>query len=286
MKLIYTVIAMLAVSSVAMAQTSAVYGDANGDGVVSSTDVTVIYNYLLFGDMTYYSTSDVDGDGSITSGDVTVVYNILLGIIPGGDNHEYVDLGLPSGTLWATMNVGASTPEECGDYFSWGETTPRGGEEPYWNNYQWSNGSRFNKLINYCPNSQYGYNGFSDNLTELEPEDDAATVNWGSNWQTPSKTQMEELRTKCTWTWTTSNGVKGYRVSKNGKSIFLPVTDFYSTGQIYYTGFLGYYWTRTLHETTSYQAYYLYFYSSSNLKCTYGNRYSGFAVRAVRKQTH
>ena len=268
-----------------MAQTRVVIGDVNGDGHVTTSDVTAIYNYLLEGDETYLATCDVDNDGYITVADITFIYNIIL----NGSvvvEHEYVDLGLPSGTLWATMNVGASTPEECGDYFSWGETTPRGGEEPYWNNYLWSNGSRHNKLINYCPNSQYGYNGFSDNLTELEPEDDAATVNWGSDWQTPSKTQMEELRTKCTWTWTTSNGVKGYRVSKNGKSIFLPVTDFYSTGQIYYTGFLGYYWTRTLHETTSYQAYYLYFYSSSNLKCTYGNRYSGFAVRAVRKQTH
>ena len=103
----------------------------------------------------------------------------------------------------------------------------------------------------------------------------------------PTKDEMEELVNECKWTWERLNGQLGWKVTgKNGKSIFLPVTDFYSTCQIYYTGFLGYYWTRTLHETTSYQAYYLYFYSSSNLKCTYGNRYSGFAVRAVRKQTH
>ena len=68
--------------------------------------------------------------------------------------------------------------------------------------------------------------------------------------------------------------------------MFLPVTDYYSNGEIHYTGNLGYYWSRTLHETTSYKAYYLFFYTSSNLECTYGNRYSGYAVRAVRTQTY
>lgn len=277
-------IAMLTVCAVAMAQIPAVDGDVNGDGFVTTSDVTALYNYLLNGDATYFATSDVDGDGYITVGDITYVYNILLsGGNPGNDSHEYVDLGLPSGTLWATMNVGASTPEECGDYFSWGETTPREGEDPYWTNYQWSV-NKWNTMTKYCTNSSQGYNGFVDGKTELDPEDDVATVNWGSKWQMPSKAQMEELRTKCTWQWTTSNGVKGYLVKSksNGASLFMPVTDYYSNGQIYNAGYLGYYWTRTLHETTSYKAYYLFFYSSSNLECTYGERYSGFAVRAVR----
>ena len=139
MKRLLTIIALFAVCSAVIAQTRTVYGDANADGVVTSTDVTVLYNYLLTGDMTYYSSSDVDGDGSITSADVTLVYNILLGIVPGGVIHEYVDLGLPSGTLWATTNVGADKPEDYGDYFSWGETQPKATYS--WSNYKWWTGS-------------------------------------------------------------------------------------------------------------------------------------------------
>ena len=286
MKKVFSIIAMLTVVTVAMAQPRAVDGDVNGDGNVTSADITVLYNYLLNGDTSELVNGDVTGDGHITSNDVTYVYNIFLGI-PNPINHEYVDLGLPSGTLWATMNIGANNPEECGDYFSWGETTAREVEDPYWNHYQWSV-NKWNTITKYCINSSHGSNGFADNLTELEPEDDTATVNWGPDWQMPSKTQMEELRTKCTWQWTTKNGVKGYMVKSknNGNSMFLPVTDYYSNGEIHYTGNLGYYWSRTLHETTSYKAYYLFFYTSSNLECTYGNRYSGYAVRAVRTQTY
>ena len=280
MKKALLTVAILATCVAAMAQTRAVTGDVNGDGFVTTTDATMIYNYLLTGDQTFYSTSDVNGDGSVTVADVTLIYNIILGVSPVVE-HEYVDLGLPSGTLWATMNVGATTPEECGDYFAWGETTPMD-YNPYWDTYQWSNG-KWNKLTKYCTGSNYGDNGFVDGKTELDPEDDAAYVNWGSQWRMPSYDQMEELRTKCTWQWKTSNGVNGYLVKSksNGASLFLPVTDYYSTGQIYNAGYMGYYWSRTLH-TTPYKAYYLFFYSSSNLECTNGDRYSGFAVRAVK----
>ena len=271
---------MLAIWTAAMATPRVLKGDVDGDGHVTTTDVTAIYNYLLLGDMTYHSTSDVDGDGSITVADVTLVYNIILGITPVIE-YEYVDLGLPSGTLWATMNVGASSPEEPGDYFAWGETTPMD-YNPYWDTYHWSV-NKWNTMTKYCTNSNQGYNGFVDSKTELAPEDDAATVNWGSEWRMPSNEQMEELRTKCTWQWKTNNGVNGYLVKSksNGASLFLPVTNYYSIGQIHYASYLGYYWTRTLH-TTPYKAYYLFFYYSSNLECTYGERYSGFAVRAVR----
>ena len=262
--------------SAATAQASAVYGDVDCDGVVTSSDITALYNYLLNGDMTYFSTGDLDGDGSITSYDVTLVYNILLGI-PTQDTHEYVDLGLPSGTLWATMNIGANAPEEFGDHFAWGETTPK--EVYNWNTYQWCNG-RWNKMTKYCTVTTHGDNGFTDGKTELDPEDDAASVNWSSQWRMPSKEQLDELRTKCTWTWTTSNGVKGYRVSKNGKSIFLPAAEGYS-GNILSSGNLGYYWSRTLGDTKSYYANYLYFHSTSVTAEAF-ERSTGCTVRAVR----
>lgn len=277
MKILFSMIAMLAMCASAMAQTLAVTGDVDGDGVVTSSDVTALYSYLLNDDMTYYSTSDVDGDGSITSADITAVYNILLGINPGGDDHEYVDLGLPSGTLWATMNIGANSPEEFGDYFAWGETTPK--DTYYWASYQWCNG-RWNKMTKYCIISTHGDNGFVDGKTELDPEDDAATANWGSQWCMPSKDQLEELMTQCSWQWTTQNGVNGYKVSKNGKSIFLPAAEGIS-GNIVTSRTLGYYWSRTLNETRSYYAHYLYFYSE-NVSSEAFERYSGCTVRAVR----
>ena len=118
----------------------------------------------------------------------------------GGGDHEWVDLGLPSGTLWATCNVGANSPEEYGDYFAWGETQPK--EYYDWSTYQYCNGSHY-MLTKYCPTSGYGYNGFTDNLTILLPEDDASTVNCGSDWRIPTSEEWRELFSYTTSTWST-----------------------------------------------------------------------------------
>ena len=135
------------------------------------------------------------------------------------NGRDYVDLGLPSGLKWATMNVGASKPEEYGDYFAWGETEPK--KEYSWLNYKFElstdNNGPFSK---YVTNSSYGT---VDNKTVLDPEEDAAHVNWGGSWRMPTEEEWTELRTNCTWTWTTQNGVNGRLVTgPNGKSIFLP----------------------------------------------------------------
>lgn len=116
-------------------------------------------------------------------------------------DHEWVDLGLPSGTLWATCNIGASSPEESGDYFAWGETAPK--ETYNWETYKWCN-DRDNTVTKYCTTDIYGT---VDNKTELDLEDDAAYVNWGSSWRMPSMEQIKELREYCSWEWTQSNGV-------------------------------------------------------------------------------
>lgn len=155
-----------------------------------------------------------------------------------------VDLGLPSGTLWANMNVGSQTREEtsvkCGSYFSWGETTPKGtygkGNYKFYNNFS-------QKLTKYCVNSNEGN---VDNKKELDPEDDAATVNWGKPWRTPSHDQFRELVEECTWETENDMGVKV--IGPNGNYIFLPaiphmIEERYIYGGEYLTSV---YWTRTL----------------------------------------
>ncbi len=132
---------------------------------------------------------------------------------------EYVDLGLPSGLLWAVTNVGAKKAEDYGDYFAWGETTPK--SEYSWATYKYSNGSE-KSLTKYCTDASYGD---VDNIEKLEEEDDAATVNWGKPWRTPTLEETQELITYCTWLYTKQNGVSGYNVTgSNGNSIFLPTT--------------------------------------------------------------
>ena len=137
--------------------------------------------------------------------------------------HECIDLGLS--VKWATCNVGADKPEEYGDYYAWGETEPK--DFYFWDTYKYCDGT-YNSLTKYT-DSAYGKDGFSDNKSVLDPEDDVAHVKWGGNWRIPTKDELEELRTKCTWTSTTLNGVKGYSVTSNvdgytDRSIFLPAT--------------------------------------------------------------
>lgn len=140
--------------------------------------------------------------------------------------HEWINLGLPSGLKWATCNVGASTPEEFGDYFAWGETKSKKTYD--WSTYLYRKGSDNaingpTDLTKYCNDSFYGFNDFTDDRITLVNFDDAATVNWGVGWRMPTEKEQTELRTMCTWTWITQKGIKGYNVTgPNGNSIFLP----------------------------------------------------------------
>jgi len=137
------------------------------------------------------------------------------------NGHEFVDLGLPSGTKWATCNVGAETPEAYGDYFAWGDTI---GQEFYnWSHYKYCNGD-YNKLTKYCDNEEYGNNGFTDELTTLEESDDVATAKWGKGWRMPTREDLKELIDNCDTTWTAQNGINGmlFTSRTNGNSIFLP----------------------------------------------------------------
>ena len=197
--------------------------------------------------------------------------------------YEYVDLGLS--VKWATMNVGATKPEEYGDYFAWGETEPyyeigyaradnpawkSGKESGYdWPSYKYGNGEQM--LVKYCPKNKSGYwegQGEPDGLTKLEPNDDAAHVNWGGNWRMPTISEWSELKEYCTWTWTDNykgTGIAGRIITRDktgyeGISIFLP-----AAGERRYTTSYdlsvswGNYWSSSLYVYGPNNAWHVYF---------------------------
>ena len=198
----------------------------------------------------------------------------------GGCDCGYVDLGLPSGTLWATCNVGADCPEECGDYFAWGETESKNIYD--WNTYKYCNGSD-NTLTKYCNLSNYGYNGFIDNMTILQPYDDAATASLGDDWRMPTKAEWQELLENTTEIMTTQNGVNGRRfTASNGNSLFLPAAGSRSEDSLAFVGRYGLYWSNSLYTGIPEAAWGFGFTSGDYNTGNYGyHRYYGFTIRPV-----
>lgn len=200
--------------------------------------------------------------------------------------HEFVDLGLSSGTLWATCNVGANAPEEYGDYFAWGETTTKAVYD--WNTYSHCKGDG-DLLTKYNVESDFGYQGFADGRTTLQPTDDAATANWGSEWCMPTKTQWEELLNNTNYTDVVRNGVKGMLfTSSNGQSLFLPAAGERIEDRLHAAGIYGEYWSNTLHATNRPQPYLAWkfgidlYISPYSAGISTNSRYAGFSVRPVR----
>lgn len=244
------------------------------------------------------SVATVDANGKITAlkvgttvitatasdgGGVTATCNVMVNNSNMENGHEFVDLGLS--VKWATCNVGATKPEDYGDYFAWGETKGYGqdtsdGRLFDWENYKWCNGSS-STMTKYCLGSSYGT---VDKKKVLDKKDDAASVNWGGSWRMPTKAEQDELRntSNCTWTWTTMNGVYGYKVvsKKNGNSIFLPAAGSRYDSSLGSAGSGGSYWSSSLREIYSSPACYLYFDSGYVDWKDYG-RYLGRSVRAV-----
>ena len=189
---------------------------------------------------TYYVKSYATNEaGTVESNVVSFTTTATTGSLNG---YTWVDLGLPSGLKWATMNIGGSSRISIGSKFAWGETSPKaeydwdnykyGGYDPDDNDYHW--------MYKYCTRAIAGN---VDGKTVLEPNDDAAHVRWGEGWRMPRIYEFEELCTSCTWTWTTISNVNGYSVTgPNGNSIFLPVTE----------GTEGIYWSSNL-ETGSWE---------------------------------
>lgn len=212
--------------------------------------------------------STLDGSNLSASCTVTVTE-------PAGGSRDYVDLGLPSGTLWAKCNIGATEAEEYGDYFRWGMTEPQ-----------------YTEIVPYF-DSDYSIYNTSGGLTELKPEHDAAYVQWGSDWRMPSKDQFNELIDSryTTCTRTTYNNVYGLLIVSKvegyvGNSIFLPAGGYgYNTATSYYfssDGDFGGYYTRTLYSDS--KGYALNYMKSYQQSCSGRDRWQAMSIRPVRNQ--
>ena len=197
--------------------------------------------YKWYGEMKEFTTEEgpCDPDGEI-----------------GG--HGYVDLGLPSGKKWATCNVGATTPEGYGNYYAWGETSPKA-------EYTWENSVTYGEQMS----------DISGN-----PQYDAATANWGGGWRMPTRDEMEELENNCEWEWTQVNGVNGARVvGPNGHCIFLPAAGNRGGSSLSSGGYDGYYWSSTP-DDDDISAYGLYF-GNGGVLVSWDYVRSGFTVRPI-----
>ena len=209
------------------------------------------HNYIKSNKIYHRTASDGATAEALKWEEIEEIYEI--------DGHAYVDLGLPSGLLWATCNVGAKASEEYGDNFAWGETVTK-------DTYTKANSQTSGKTMNdIAGNAQY----------------DAATANWGGSWRMPTLAEMSELRNNCTWTWTAHNGVKGYKVTgPSGASIFLPTAGYKEASSFYNAGTHGYYWSSTPYADNAELSYYLRFTSEGHSIISY-SRYLGMSVRPV-----
>ena len=192
------------------------------------------------------------------------------------NGYEYVDLGLS--VKWATHNIGTTKPEECGDYFAWGEVETKDWYD--WDTYIWSGGGEY-EMKKYCTDNLYTCNwGVPDYIKKLKKEDDVAHIKWGGDWRIPTANECKELIKKCNWSWTYQNGIAGYMVSskKNGNSLFLPVTGYMESSVKWESA--GFYWSSTLYKEIPSLANGLLF-DNNELFVDGVYRYRGFAIRPV-----
>ena len=258
-------------------------GDVNSDGTVGIGDIVAVTNVMagITTDAATIKRADVNDDGTVGIGDIVAITNIMAGIgsdkptayltCPDANHPHLIDLGLPSGTLWACCNVGASAPEDYGGYYAWGEVNRK--DEYTWDTYE------------------YGYYNDDNDFSHLVSigtdiagtKYDAATANWGASWKMPSLTQMQELKNNTTSKFETQNGIQGLLLTaSNGGKLFIPAAGYHWNG-FKEAGSMGAYWSSTLFETRTSNAYQFGFYSAWNYSGTDTTfRLVGNAVRPVQ----
>lgn len=260
---------------------------------IATVDQNGVVTALAPGECTI-TASTTDGSGLMASCVITVTER------PDAGDYAYVDLGLPSGLMWATCNIGAQNPYDFGDKFAWGETATK--QKFTWSTYTWCNGGN-TSITKYCAESNFGT---VDGLTQLEPEDDAAHIQWGGVWRMPTYDEQVELKDNCYWQWTSGyNGsnVAGFIVYKakaesdRGKHsynnpslsasyslsdthIFLPAAGYMANTTMSYEGVLGSYWSSTLRAGNSANANCFNIYSSKAYN-EGSQRCAGLSIRPV-----
>lgn len=280
-------------------------GDIVVDGVINLQDLNALVNAYTSG-TNATTVTDLDSDSKLTIADITRLISLMPGDQQGGgddkpgthNGHEYVDLGLPSGLLWATMNVGAETPESYGQFFAWGETTgytsdTSDGRAFDFASYKWMNAGQTNsRQINKYQVADgqtkacwYDSNGtfIGDGKTKLDLADDAARANWGGQWTMPTSDNFTELIDNTTYEWTQVNNVDGMKFTSknNGNSIFFPATGNRRNSSIYNQGTSAYYRSSSLNPTNTGNAYSLYISQSGTAEMTDPLRSLGLSVRPV-----
>lgn len=196
---------------------------------------------------------------------------------------EWVDLGLPSGLLWAKCNLGADAPEKYGNYYAWGETDTK--ERYNWSTYRYctvTSADSLRTLTKYNLNGNYGS---VDNLTTLQAVDDAATAALGKDARIPTTEEWKELINNTTAEWTTVNGIKGLTLtSANGNSLFLPAAGSFNDLELVASEAYGFYWSASLYTDSSEDAWSFSFISDEYRIGSFGYRSDGQSVRSVRSQ--
>ena len=279
--------------------------DLNDIQVASDNVLTVWFSVLPTASLKNKTLSvKLFGANANMAGDIAIAdewtagkaYSYAATLSSGGQEVEYVDLGLPSGLKWAKCNLGAKSPEEYGDYYAWGEIEMKDNYSidtyKFYKTETVSEGgfgieySGYTKYIPQNKADQYGFRGFYDNKTVLDIEDDVAHVKLGGKWRMPTKAEFTELINNCQCDWVTYKGVKGRKFTskKTGytdKWIFLP-----AAGRRYYgsvgddAGSSGRYWSSSLYASGPYSAWGMNF-RSDHVSTPINDRYNGLSVRPV-----
>lgn len=267
---------------------------------VGETDTilaTIKQNYEIIGHDVQWSSSDgniaiisptgvvegvAPGMCTLTATFGSTQVECSVNVVPSSVTPEVVDLGLS--VNWASFNVGADRPEGAGEYFAWGDIDSKSSYNLI--TYKYCDGSDYINYTKYCDNSSWG---IVDNKKILEPDDDIATTYWGEDWRMPTTMEVDELIQNCTWTWTSLNGVEGYRVTSNVPghtdcSIFLPAAGVRGVDKQMGVGFNGQYWTASCEDAGWVAAWKLYF-NKSTASVNAENRFYGYPIRPVTKKT-